>query len=342
MKKINNSYKKSGVNIPLANKLVKYISDLSKKDVKKTKNSFNKDVIGGFGSLFDISKIKIKDPVIVSCTDGVGTKIDLANKFKKFDTIGIDLVAMCINDLIVQGATPLFFLDYIAVGKLNLNKVKKIIKGIFKGCKISGCKLIGGETAEMPGIYSDNKFDLAGFSVGIVSKKKILNKKKVKKNNIILAIPSNGIHSNGYSLVRSILKNNKISKELKNEIMKPTKIYSKEILKLTQKNLINASAHITGGGLIENLLRSIPDNLALNIDLAKVKTTKIFKWLKAHNITDQEMIKTFNCGIGFCIITSAKNVSKIKKVFSKDFMPYEIGYISRSRKKINLLNSLRW
>jgi len=342
MKKINNSYKKSGVNIPLANKLVKYISDLSKKDVKKTKNSFNKDIIGGFGSLFDISKIKIKDPVIVSCTDGVGTKIDLANKFKKFDTIGIDLVAMCINDLIVQGATPLFFLDYIAVGKLNLNKVKKIIKGIFKGCKISGCKLIGGETAEMPGIYSDNKFDLAGFSVGIVSKKKILNKKKVKKNNIILAIPSNGIHSNGYSLVRSILKNNKISKELKNEIMKPTKIYSKEILKLTQKNLINASAHITGGGLIENLLRSIPDNLALNIDLAKVKTTKIFKWLKAHNITDQEMIKTFNCGIGFCIITSPKNVSKIKKVFSKDFMPYEIGYISRSRKKINLLNSLRW
>ena len=172
MKKIKNSYKKSGVDISLANKLVKHISNVSKKDVKKTKNSLHKEVIGGFGSLFDISKINIKDPVIVSCTDGVGTKIDLANKFKKFDTIGIDLVAMCVNDLIVQGAKPLFFLDYIAVGKLNLDKTKKILKGIFKGCEISNCKLIGGETAEMPGIYAKEKFDLAGFSVGIVSKKK--------------------------------------------------------------------------------------------------------------------------------------------------------------------------
>ena len=206
MKKINNSYKKSGVDISLANKLVKHISNISKKDVKKEKNSFEKEVIGGFGSLFDISKIKIKDPVIVSCTDGVGTKIELANKFKKFNTIGIDLVAMCVNDLIVQGAKPLFFLDYIAVGKLDLRKTKQILKGIFKGCKISGCKLIGGETAEMPGIYSKNKFDLAGFSVGIVSKKKILSKKKVKINDVILAVPSSGIHSNGYSLVRSILK----------------------------------------------------------------------------------------------------------------------------------------
>ena len=234
MKRNENSYKKSGVNISLANKLVKYISLISKKGVKKTKNSPKKDVIGGFGSLFDISKIKIKDPVIVSCTDGVGTKIDLANKFKKFDTIGIDLVAMCINDLIVQGAKPLF-LDYIAIGKLDLDKAKKILKGIFKGCKISDCKLIGGETAEMPGIYSKDKFDLAGFSVGIVSKKKILDKNNVNKNNIILAIPSSGIHSNGYSLVRSILKKNKIPGDIKNELLKPTKIYSKEVLKLTKK-----------------------------------------------------------------------------------------------------------
>ena len=253
MKKINNSYKKSGVDISLANKLVRHISNISKKDVKIRKNSFNKEVIGGFGSLFDISKIKIKDPVIVSCTDGVGTKIDLANKYKKFDTIGIDLVAMCVNDLIVQGAKPLFFLDYIAVGKLNLVKMKNILKGIFKGCEISDCKLIGGETAEMPGIYSNNKFDLAGFSVGIVSKKKILHKNNVYQKMIVLAIPSSGIHSNGYSLVRSILKNNKIPNNLKNEILKPTKIYSKEILKLTKKNLINSAAHITGGGLVENL-----------------------------------------------------------------------------------------
>ena len=342
MKKVENSYKKSGVNISLANKLVKHISKLSKKDVKKTDSSINKELIGGFGSLFDISKIKIKDPVIVSCTDGVGTKIELANKLKKFDTIGIDLVAMCVNDLIVQGAKPLFFLDYIAIGKLNLNKTKKILKGIFKGCQISNCRLVGGETAEMPGIYSNNQFDLAGFSVGIVSKKKILNKNKVKNNDIVLAIPSNGIHSNGYSLVRSILKKHKIPSNLKNEILRPTKIYSKEILKLADKNLINAAAHITGGGLIENLLRSVPENLSLNIDLSKIKILKVFKWLKSKNISDQEMLSTFNCGVGFCIIVPRKNVRKVKKLFPNNFTPYEIGYISNKRKKINLLKFLKW
>ncbi len=342
MKKNQNSYKKSGVNISLANKLVKFISNVSKKDVKKTSNFFKKDEIGGFGSLFDISNLKIKDPVIVSCTDGVGTKIDLANKLKKFDTIGIDLVAMCINDLIVQGAKPLFFLDYIAVGKLDLNKTKKILKGIFKGCKISKCKLIGGETAEMPGIYSKDKFDLAGFSVGIVSKKNILGKNKVKKNDIVLAIPSNGIHSNGYSLVRSILKKYKMPHNLNKEILKPTKIYSNEVLKLTKNNLINAAAHITGGGLVENLLRSIPKNLSLNIDLSKVKTIKIFKWLKSKNISDAEMLRTFNCGIGFCLIVPKKNILRIKKIFPKKFMPYEIGIITKDKRKINLSNFLRW
>ena len=342
MKKSENSYKKSGVNISLANKLVKHISMVSKKDVKKTNVAFKKDIIGGFGSLFDITNIKIKDPVIVSCTDGVGTKIDLANKFKKFDTIGIDLVAMCVNDLIVQGAKPLFFLDYIAVGKLNLNKTKKILKGIFKGCKLSNCKLIGGETAEMPGIYSKDKFDLAGFSVGIVSKKKILDKRKVKKNDVVLAIPSNGIHSNGFSLVRSILKKNKLPNKLKKEILKPTKIYTREILKLTNNNLINAAAHITGGGLIENLMRSIPKKLSLNIDLSKIKTIKIFKWLKTKKISDKEMIKTFNCGVGFCIIAPRKNIKKIKKVFHKNYMPYEIGYISAGKTKLNLSNFLKW
>ena len=342
MKKNDNSYKKSGVDISLANKLVSHISKISKKDVKKTKSSSQKDTIGGFGSLFDISNLKIKDPVIVSCTDGVGTKIDLANRYKKFDTIGIDLVAMCINDLIVQGARPLFFLDYIAVGKLDLVKAKKILNGIFKGCKISNCKLIGGETAEMPGIYTKDKFDLAGFSVGIVSKRKILNKKNVKKSDVILAIPSNGVHSNGYSLVRSILKKYKISNNLKKKLLQPTRIYSKEISTLTSKNLINSAAHITGGGLVENLLRSIPNNLSLNIDLSKIKILKIFKWLKSKNISDQEMIRTFNCGIGFCIIAPRKNITKIKRKFSKKFMPYEIGYISKDKNKINLSKNLRW
>ncbi len=342
MKKMQNSYKKSGVNISLANKLVKHISNLSEKNVKKKKKPFKDDAIGGFGSLYDISKTKIKDPVIVSCTDGVGTKIEIANMLNRFDTIGIDLVAMCVNDLIVQGAKPLFFLDYIAVDKINLRKMKNILKGIFKGCKISNCKLIGGETAEMPGVYPRNKFDLAGFSVGIVSKKKILNKNNVKERNLILAIPSSGIHSNGYSLIRTILKKNKLNKNLKRELLRPTKIYSKEIIKLSEKNLINAAAHITGGGLIDNLIRSIPKNLCANIDLSKIKIKKIFKWIKKNDVSEKEMIKTFNCGVGFCLIVPKYNVQKIRKYFTKDFMPYEIGYISKNNKKFKLMNSLQW
>ena len=342
MKKNQNSYKKSGVDISLANKLVKHISLFSKKNEKKINSNSMHTEIGGFGSLFDISNTKIKDPVIVACTDGVGTKIDLANKFNRFDTIGIDLVAMCVNDLIVQGAKPLFFLDYIAVGKLDLKKTKKILKGIFVGCELSNCKLIGGETAEMPGVYSKDKFDLAGFSVGLVSKRKILKKENVKDGDIVLAIPSNGLHSNGYSLVRAILKKTRIPKNLKAELLKPTKIYTKEILKLTNKNLINSAAHITGGGIIENIVRSIPKNLKVNLDLSKLKVLKIFKWLKSKDLSDYEMMRTFNCGVGFCIICSKKNVVKIKKVFSKKYNPYQIGYISKSKHQINLKNSIRW
>jgi len=342
MQKTKNSYKKSGVNIALANSFVKHIAKVSKKNVRKKNKIKSVDNIGAFGSIFDISKIKIKDPLIVSCTDGVGTKIDLANRLKKFDTIGIDLVAMCVNDLIVQGAKPLFFLDYIAVGKLNLKKIKLILKGIIKGCDLSDCELIGGETAEMPGVYDKNKFDLAGFSVGVVSKKKLLSKKNVKKNNIILAIPSSGIHSNGYSLIRSILKKNKIPKNLKNELLKPTKIYTKEIMKLTKKNLVNSAAHITGGGLMENIARSIPENLSINIDLSKIKVKNIFKWLKKKNIADKEMLATFNCGVGFCLIVKKDNIKRIKKYFPKDYMPYKIGYISKGKKRFNLSKHIKW
>ena len=342
MKKNENSYKKSGVNISLANKLVKHISKISKKNDKKKNTTEKSDTIGGFGSLFDISNLKIKDPVIVSCTDGVGTKIELANKFKKFDTIGIDLVAMCVNDLIVQGAKPLFFLDYIAVGKLNLDKTKKILNGIFSGCRISGCKLIGGETAEMPGVYSKDKFDLAGFSVGIVSKDKLLKKENVKKNDAIFAIPSSGIHSNGYSLVRDIIKKNKLPKSLKKELLQPTKIYVNEILELCKRNLIHSAANITGGGIIENIIRSVPYNLSVNIDLSKIKIKKIFSWIKLKNVSDREMLRTFNCGVGFCIITKKNNFKKIKKYFKKDFMPYQIGHISKSKKRLNLYNKLKW
>ena len=342
MQKTKNTYKKSGVNINLADLFVDHIAKISKKNVKKKSKYLNKDNIGSFGSTFDISKIKIKDPLIVSSTDGVGTKIDLANHFNKFDTIGIDLVAMCVNDLIVQGAKPLFFLDYIAVGKIKFNKLKQILNGIIKGCDISDCSLIGGETAEMPGIYDNDKFDLAGFSVGIVSKKKLLNKKKVLNRDVVLAVPSSGVHSNGYSLVRSILKNKKITKKIKDELLIPTKIYTKEILNLTRNNLLHSAAHITGGGLVDNLIRSVPEHLSLNIDLAKIKTKNIFKWIKSNNITDREMIKTFNCGVGFCLIVKKENINKIKKYFSKQYMPYEIGFISKNKKKINIFNKIKW
>ena len=342
MQKTKNTYKKSGVDINLADRFVKHIAKISKKNVKKKSKYLNKDNIGAFGSVFDISKIKIKDPLIVSCTDGVGTKLDLANRFGKFDTIGIDLVAMCVNDLIVQGAKPLFFLDYIAVGKIKLNKMKKILNGIVKGCEISLCSLVGGETAEMPGIYDDDKFDLAGFAVGIVSKQKLLHKKRVTNGNVVLAVPSSGIHSNGYSLIRSILKNKKITNKLKKDLLVPTKIYTKEILGLTKNNLINCAAHITGGGLIDNITRSVPSELCLNIDFSKIKIKKIFKWIKMNNISEQEMLKTFNCGIGFCLIVKRQNVKKIKRFFSKEYMPYEIGSISKDKKKVNIYNKIKW
>ena len=342
MEKTKNTYKKSGVNIALANNFVKHIARISKKNVRKKGKTAGSDNIGAFGSIYDISKMRIKDPLIVSCTDGVGTKLELANKFKKFDTIGIDLVAMSVNDLIVQGAKPLFFLDYIAVGKLNLRKIKLILKGIIKGCKISNCQLIGGETAEMPGTYEKDKFDLAGFSVGIVSKRKLINKNNIKNKDVILAIPSSGIHSNGYSLVRTLLKRKIISKKLKFELLKPTKIYAKEILKLAEKKLINSASHITGGGLIENIERSVPKEYSINVDLSKIKIKPIFTWLKKHNLSDQEMLKTFNCGVGFCLIVEKKNVFKIKKYFSKEYLPYEIGSISKENKRINLINNIKW
>jgi phosphoribosylformylglycinamidine cyclo-ligase len=342
MQKTKNTYKKSGVNINLADRFVEHIAKISKKNVKKKNKYLNRDNIGAFGSTFDLSKIKIKDPLIVSSTDGVGTKIDLANQFNKFDTIGIDLVAMCVNDLIVQGAKPLFFLDYIAVGKIKFGKLKKILNGIIKGCEASDCSLIGGETAEMPGIYDKNKFDLAGFSVGVVSKKKLLHKKNVQNGDVVLAIPSNGVHSNGYSLVRAIIKNKKINRKIKNQLLAPTKIYTKEILKLTKKNLLHSAAHITGGGLVDNLTRSVPEHLSLNLDLSKIKTKNIFKWIKSNHVSDREMLKTFNCGVGFCLIAKKKNITKIKKYFSNEYMPYEIGFISKNKNKLNIYNKIKW
>ena len=285
----------------------------------------------------------MKHPLIVSSTDGVGTKIELANQIKKYNTIGIDLVAMCVNDLIVQGAKPIFFLDYIAINKLKINKVKKILDGIVHGCKLAECALVGGETAEMPGTYSKNKFDLAGFSVGVVEKKNLLTKNKIKSNDVILAVPSSGLHSNGFSLIRHILKKKTtLPSYIKKELIKPTKIYVRELNEINKKKLISGCANITGGGLLNNLIRIVPENLCLNIDLAKIKTKTVFKWLKKNNVVDSEMLKTFNCGVGFCLITNKRNVEKIRKIFSKEYQPYQIGFITKEKLKIRTFGKLQW
>jgi len=334
------TYTKSGVNIKKADKFIKHISNIS----RKANKSGDFKNIGGFGAISNIPK-NLNNPQIVTSTDGVGTKIEIANDIKKYDTIGIDLVAMCVNDLIVQGAKPYLFLDYISTNKINLKKLKSIMKGIIKGCKLADCKLVGGETAEMPGTYTSGKFDIAGFSVGLVEKHKIL-KGKIKKNDLILAIPSNGIHSNGYSLIRELIKRKKINinknKFLKTELIKPTKIYVKEVISLINNNILNACANITGGGLKENIKRIIPDHLCAEIDLNKINTLKIFKWLKNSGIEENEMLKTFNCGVGFCLIINKRNLKKVKKYFSKKFKPYVIGKISNNKKRVKIDGKIKW
>tara|TARA_Y100000991_G_scaffold1997_1_gene1702 strand:+ start:518 stop:1540 length:1023 start_codon:yes stop_codon:yes gene_type:complete len=334
------TYSKSGVNIPKADSFVKFISSLARKSSKS--GDFKN--IGGFGAISPIPR-QLKDPHIVTSTDGVGTKIEIANDLNKFDTIGIDLVAMCVNDLVVQGAKPYLFLDYISISKINLKKLKHLVRGIVKGCDIAGCKLVGGETAEMPGTYTKGKFDIAGFAVGLVEKKKILNK-KIRNNDLILAVPSNGLHSNGYSLVRYLLKKKKInlktSKFLKDELIRPTKIYVKELSLINEKNLINGCANITGGGLVDNIQRIIPKNLCAEIDLNRVKTLKIFRWLYKMGVSEKEMLKTFNCGVGFCLVTNPRNLNSVSKYFGKKFKPYIIGKIVKNSKKVKLSGKISW
>ena len=335
------TYKKSGVNIDAADNFVNFISSVSSK--KKGKKKFSN--IGGFGSISNIPN-NIKQPKIVACTDGVGTKIEIANTLNKYDTIGIDLVAMSVNDLIVQGAKPLLFLDYISINKIDLKKLKSIIKGIVNGCRQSSCELVGGETAEMPGTYEKGKFDIAGFAVGVVGTNKILSKNKIKNNDLVLAIPSSGLHSNGFSLVRYLINQKKINikkdKFLKTELLRPTKIYVKEVLNLIDKDLINGCSNITGGGLADNIKRVIPEKLVAEIDLTKINPSKIFKWLKKNNISDKEILKTFNCGVGFCLIVNPKKLSKVKKYFTNRFKPYVIGKISKGKNKVKLNGNINW
>ena len=337
----NLTYAKSGVNIRSADKFVKFISKITSKQNKNKKESN----IGNFGSVTKIPS-NLKNVHIVASTDGVGTKIEIANALNKFNTIGIDLVAMSVNDILVQGGKPIIFLDYISINKILQKKLKNILKGIQIGCKISDCQLVGGETAEMPGTYAEGKFDIAGFCVGLVEKKKILDQKNIKNRDLVLGIPSSGLHSNGFSLVRHVLKKNKIdykkNKKIKKWLLEPTKIYVKELTKLIDLKLINGCAHITGGGIKDNLSRIIPKGKCAKIDLNKIKVKKVFSWLKKNKISTNEMLKTFNCGVGFIIIIKKKNLNKIKKYFKKKYEPYVIGDIINGKSKVLMNGKINW
>ena len=327
------TYKNSGVSIDNADKLINKIKPIAKKTCDK--NVMGN--IGGFGALYDISKIKYKNPVLVSGTDGVGTKLKIALKMSKLDEIGVDLVAMCVNDIIAQGAKPLFFLDYYATSKLNINKGYNIIKGIAKGCKLSKISLIGGETAEMPNLYKNDDFDLAGFCVGIAEKKNLLPKKNINKNDCIIGIQSNGLHSNGYSLINHMIDKRKINlkdkinnKNLGSLIIKPTKIYT-EILNIKNFDKIKAIANITGGGLTENIPRVLPKNTKALIDYKKIKFQKLYTHIKNKgNIEYSEMLKVFNCGIGMVLIIDEKDLKKLLSVTTKlKYKPKIIGCIAK-------------
>ena len=337
----NLTYAQSGVNIRSADKFVKFISKITSKQNKNKKQNN----IGNFGSITKIPT-NLKNVHLIASTDGVGTKIEIANELNKFDTIGIDLVAMSVNDILVQGGKPLIFLDYISINKIFQTKLKAILKGVYKGCSLSDCELVGGETAEMPGTYSKGKFDIAGFCVGLVERNKILKQNNIKENDLVVAIPSSGLHSNGFSLVRYVLKKNKIiykkNTQIKKWLLEPTKIYVKELVKLINLKLINSCAHITGGGIKDNLSRIIPEGKCAKINLNKIKVKQVFSWLKKNNISDNEMLKTFNCGVGFIIIIKKKNLTRIKKYFKKKYKPYVIGEIIKGRSKVILDGKINW
>ena len=293
------TYKDSGVDITKGNQLIEKIKPIAKSTLRQGVLAG----LGGFGAMFEIPIDRYKNPVLISGTDGVGTKLMVAEMLNKHDTIGIDLVAMCVNDLIVQGAEPLFFLDYYATGSLNEEVATSVISGIGEGCIQSGCALIGGETAEMPGMYKGEEYDLAGFCVGIVEKNKIIDGSKVSAGDQLIALGSSGPHSNGYSLIRKVLEKSKPSSSQLNSLIEPTKIYVKSILSLIQNLPVHAISHITGGGLLENIPRVLPKHLAANLDQNSWELPQIFKWLQSEgNIDMMEMYRVLNCGVGMVVI----------------------------------------
>ena len=331
------SYRDAGVDINAGDSLVERIKPFAKRTMRPEVLGD----LGGFGALVEISQ-KYRHPVLVSGTDGVGTKLKLAFEWDQHDTVGIDLVAMSVNDILVQGAEPLFFLDYFACGKLDVERAAAVIKGIAAGCEQSGCALIGGETAEMPGMYSDGEYDLAGFAVGVVEKEQVINGRSIVAGDVVLGLASNGIHSNGYSLVRKIIERAQPEldaefnqgKTLRQAIIAPTRLYVKPILAALKQFTIKGMAHITGGGISENVPRILPENTVAAIDSQSWPLPKLFQWLQqAGNVEIQEMYRTFNCGIGMVLVVNAEDADAIQKFLQQqDETVYQIGRI-RSRQE---------
>jgi phosphoribosylformylglycinamidine cyclo-ligase len=336
------TYKKAGVDIREGERFVKNISPILKK-------TFRPEVmteIGPFSALFKLNISKYKEPILVSGTDGVGTKLKIAFMMDKHDTVGIDLVAMCVNDILTSGADPLFFLDYFATDKLNAKRASEVIKGIVNGCKEAGCSLIGGETAEMPGFYSNDEYDLSGFAVGVVDKNKIINGSKIKEGDVIIGIASNGLHSNGYSLVRKIffeLKKIKIDAYINDlgttigeELLKPTRIYVKAFTALKDKVKIKGMAHITGGGIPGNLPRVLPKGIYANIRTDKWPVLPIFNLIKKMGkVPDKDMKKTFNMGIGYVMVVSSTEAAKTALLLNKSgYKAFIIGITEKGGKGV--------
>ncbi|MDY5627353.1 MAG: phosphoribosylformylglycinamidine cyclo-ligase [Clostridia bacterium] len=344
MKSFSESYKAAGVDITAGYKAV----DLMKSHIARTKTSGVMSGIGGFGGLFGLDLSGIKNPVLVSGTDGVGTKLKMAFLMDKHDTVGIDCVAMCVNDIICCGAKPLFFLDYIAVGKNIPEKVASIVSGVADGCVQAGCALIGGETAEMPGFYPEDEYDLAGFSVGVTDRDKILDNKTVKEGDIIIGLKSSGVHSNGFSLVRKIfdVENKDIKspvdflggKSIGETLLTPTKIYVKPMCALFEKITVKAVSHITGGGFYENIPRSIPKGFGAKIDKSALQILPIFTLLqKEGNIPERDMFNTFNMGIGMSVIVDKNDADKALEILRENGEDaYIIGEIEKSDESVKI------
>lgn len=328
------SYRDAGVDIDAGDRLVQNIKPFAKRTMRPEVLGG----IGGFGALFDIPR-NYRNPVLVSGTDGVGTKLKLAFQYEKHDTVGIDLVAMSVNDILVQGAEPLFFLDYFACGKLDVDTATRVIKGIAEGCEQAGCALIGGETAEMPGMYPQGEYDLAGFAVGVVEKDRIIDGSTITEGDVVLGLASSGPHSNGYSLIRKIVEISKADlssdfngRVLIDEIMAPTRIYVKPVLELMKHVPVKGIAHITGGGLTENIPRILPEGISAVLQRSKWSLPGIFSWLQRHgNLPDEEMHRVFNCGIGMVLVVAPEVAGRAMEILhSMDETAWTIGDIRRS------------